>query len=1121
MNYSNTNRVVLRVVVDTVLQTLQQRQQQRLQTIVRTITSSSSVIQSPSKRTSGTTTSLSARVVETTCTTVYCNQTNHRNRVLLRFSTINQSRSNNNETGDSSSSTAVDGGNSTATSDSSGGASEQYRVSPENDDAWKNLSPLERYEKLRLRAQERRKIRSSTTSAKEREPPKKKVLQPWEYNENEDYDLLEDYYMDRSRRIPKQFTIIHYEKARESLMNFIQTNHLQKLQDETTTSSYLLPTIQEYTTQPPTPTTAATEESTSQREAEQSPPQQQPVTAASAVNACINLLELVYYEIGESNTLPKDKLREIAEVFCDPKLYNPIFNAWKFITIQYRKKMQWKYGKNWKQHEPQYQHYMPGEPQTLDQYDCIKDDLNIPIPGRIVLQKIIRMSHYLPRFEYDIATINIILQVIYLQCESPNKAPFILENVLNYILRHKKSTRRMYSGKLCMDVYTYSILLNSYCESTNMPNIYMKINSLREQMKAQNIAPNIVIYNTLLRFWGKRGSVEQMNAIVQEMEMNQIPLDLACRSLLVHGYVQTPKNVSLGEDQFKYMIEQYIKPKAVLDRRSIDLMQKSAHYLLDAYRKQLTHNRTIYNPYQDGNVVTRAEYVIQQLELYNLLDDPKNNNRYIGTVSVRSVCDGGAILLGTMMDIYRHVNDIERAYDTFLRIPPVHRNVVTYSILMNAYGKCNQPMRSQEILYELLQNKHIQPDIEVFNTVINAWMESTDHDATERAFDILRLIKEHPICVRHSIVPNEATYNALLKCLSVAGIGGHTEDAESKDAALKAEALLNEMENSTNDTRMKPDMITYTMAIRACLRVNDTIRAESLLRRMENSDTPPDRITYNIILNHCSKLNTTAAAEKATQLLQYMLSASHQQQQPMSPSQPSSNSSSNSNSNSAHDLKPDLYSYSRVIAAWAGSGDPNASNRIWKIYQSMIHDEKLSLNMVCYTKILAFFSKTNSITDLHRAIQVLEAMEQQSSLTSTSNDNNPTNPSTGSDVMLRPDFWHYNSIISRSIEIGHVEVAAQILQQSVAAYIKGITRKPKGVMFQEVVRGYIRDGNLVEATIFLSHMKDVIEMHHKPVGLDISTVHELIQAWHDSDFFHTEREENIQKLKKSFFAPEQ
>jgi pentatricopeptide repeat protein len=432
---------------------------------------------------------------------------------------------------------------------------------------------------------------------------------------------------------------------------------------------------------------------------------------------------------------------------------------------------------------------------------------------------------------------------------------------------------------------------------------------------------------------------------------------------------------------------------------------------------------------------------------------------------------------------------------------------------VNAYGKSNQPDLAFSVVQKLLRDTKVIPDINVFNTLINAWAESSDPEATEQAFEVLRLIKEHPRCVQLNIVPNEVTYNSLLKCLSTTGT--HYQNEISNNTAEQAEAIVSEMEQCMNDPqrRMKPDAISYTMAIRACLRVNDTSRAELLLQRMELSDTQPNTITYNIILNHCSKLQTSAAAERASQLLDYMKSTSRQ---------PSSSSSSpqqqQQQQQQSSSMKPDLFSYSRVLTAWAGSGGPQTSTRIWQIYESMIKsdndDGPMELNMVCYTTMIMFFTKTNSITNLNRAIQLLRAMEQTATASSSNTEANKNGVNKSNDT-VRPDFWHYQAVINQAIELGHVEIAAQIVRQSVESYINGRTKKPKGLIYQKVVQEYIRYGDLETATNFVTSMKELIESHRKPIGLDIGTVKELIQAWKDSSYI--DRDAAIERLENDFF----
>jgi hypothetical protein len=82
--------------------------------------------------------------------------------------------------------------------------------------------------------------------------------------------------------------------------------------------------------------------------------------------------------------------------------------------------------------------------------------------------------------------------------------------------------------------------------------------------------------------------------------------------------------------------------------------------------------------------------------------------------------------------------------------------------------------------------------------------------------------------------------------------------------------------------------------------------------------------------------------------------------------------------------------------------------------------------------------------------------------------------------------------------------------------MQGICRKPKGSVYHVVVMEYIRYGDLVTATHFLESMKELIELHHQPIGLEISTIHELIRAWKNSDYI--DRDSFIQQLQQEFLA---
>jgi pentatricopeptide repeat protein len=754
------------------------------------------------------------------------------------------------------------------------------------------------------------------------------------------------------------------------------------------------------------------------------------------VNAALHLLELVYYELGTSQ-LPRETLREIGDYFCHPRLFNTLFQAWRRVALRYTQEQRQMNGRRkGPLRPPQQGHGDVEDPLHLEQpyHGSTAGDEYVPIPGRILLQMMLRMSQYCPRFEYDISTVNVMLQVIIQQEPDPNMAPLIAEHVLQYVLRRK-------SRRLRMNVFTYSLLMNAWCAS-GLSKTPAKIDYYRQQMKLHRIKPTIVLYHGWMRYWGQRGAIDQIQQLVKEMRENDVAMDIPCTSLLIYGYAQQPDYLPQAEVHFEAMLLSL--DGAAVDPRSVDAIQKSAMYLLDALRRNLTAGSV-------ANTLSRAERVLQLLEQRHLLDDSGG---------------GGAKLRGVLMDIYGRSGHLPEAQALFQNMGP-RITAVQYGSFMWALGKAQRPAKAEQVLKDMLQDERVVPDIAAFNILINAWAESSAPDAIERAFRVLQWIQENPRCVAAGIAPNEITYNSLLKCL-----------ASSKDSAAQAEAVLNEMEGCIQDRQLKPDAISYTMAIQACLKANDTSRAEALLQRMEKSDTPPNTITYNILLHYCSQLATPASAERGAQLLEYMSELGHPA------------------------AAPDVRSYHLVMIAWAQSQHPQASQRLWALYKSLLKPplkEALGpVNMECYITLLNYFSKSKSVADLQRCMTLLYAMEQSELST------------------VQPDFWHYDVTLSLALDMVQLEMAAQVLRMSVEASLRQKGRKPRGFMFHRLVTECIRYGDLQVATRCLLGMKELMDLHQRYFGLDLSTVQELIRAWGRSGYPDTV--EHVQKLDLAFFS---
>ena len=318
-------------------------------------------------------------------------------------------------------------------------------------------------------------------------------------------------------------------------------------------------------------------------------------------------------------------------------------------------------------------------------------------------------------------------------------------------------------------------------------------------------------------------------------------------------------------------------------------------------------------------------------------------------------------------------------------------------------------------------------------------------------------MEENEQCIALGIRPCVVTFSALLKCISESKAAASVGEA-SLSCCLQAEAILDDMERryQAGDTNAKPNQISFTLAMKTCFRAGNLIKADAIMRRMEASDTPPDIRTYSDILQHYSQMGTAACAERTEQILDYM--------KELGTTNPS--------------LKPNVYSYTIVLNAWAFSGDPDAAHRMWRIYELMKRDG-VAMDVVFSTSLITFLAKIKTRKSLERAVFILQEMERSP------------------DVDLRPGPRQYGAIMKGFINAGDVERATLVMLRSVEAYVNGQNdgAKPLPFAFHLVATAWIRTGELVKATLFLDKMQELYESKRIPIGPSLGTYNTLLSCW--------------------------
>lgn len=314
------------------------------------------------------------------------------------------------------------------------------------------------------------------------------------------------------------------------------------------------------------------------------------------------------------------------------------------------------------------------------------------------------------------------------------------------------------------------------------------------------------------------------------------------------------------------------------------------------------------------------------------------------------------------------------------RNEPVQRgNHPLHSLNMNldSLAKSSQPgsaARAQELLQriEALHQEGyyaVAPDIVSLNSVLNAWANSSEKDAAEKAMQLLDEELE-------KMEPNVVSINTIILAFAKRG------------AAKEADELLHKMEHSYNVT---PDTISYNSLLYAYAQANQPEHAERVLKEMMQLSSlfvKPDTITFNTVLLAWAKSGHRKACQRSEELLKHMITL-HEA--------------------GNDDVAPDVYSYSIVLQALTTSHGATAAARALQLLETMEQNDNLAPNAVTYTTVMTALSKCGYKNAAPEAEKLLNRMIERYN---------------GGDDDCKPDTVAFTAVIScwaRGFEHEHAD----------------------------------------------------------------------------------------------------
>ena len=197
-------------------------------------------------------------------------------------------------------------------------------------------------------------------------------------------------------------------------------------------------------------------------------------------------------------------------------------------------------------------------------------------------------------------------------------------------------------------------------------------------------------------------------------------------------------------------------------------------------------------------------------------------------------------------------------------------DAVAYRLAISACARAPGGHRWQDgirLLNEMRRSndKKCAPDVVAYTAAIAGCSEAGEYTSAMQLIQIMR---------QEGIQPNVVTFSAVINaCASASGNLARKREEEDRSIALedvrvpmaRALKLLEAMKSPTSS--IKPNIVTYNAAIRACAEGLNLAGAFDLLRQLKEDGLEPTIVTYGSLMTACERVEDVEAASKVFRMV--------------------------------------------------------------------------------------------------------------------------------------------------------------------------------------------------------------------------------------------------------------
>lgn len=232
------------------------------------------------------------------------------------------------------------------------------------------------------------------------------------------------------------------------------------------------------------------------------------------------------------------------------------------------------------------------------------------------------------------------------------------------------------------------------------------------------------------------------------------------------------------------------------------------------------------------------------------------------------------VLFNTLLDACVTVRDLDRMGEIFQMMQEfkVGVSAVTFGTLIKAFGQAGRLSRCHEV-WEDMRNSGIKPTIVTFGCYMDACIRNEDLTGASELFEVMQ---------RRGVRPNAVVYTSLIR--------GYAQAKQPRKALelyrqmrgegieatcvtfnsildvvarqLSTPAVLEEVMDDMREANIEPDVVTYSILLKASCSTGNIKNAVSLFQQIRSHGLVFDQVAFNTLLQACSKADHVADAEE-------------------------------------------------------------------------------------------------------------------------------------------------------------------------------------------------------------------------------------------------------------------